>query len=309
MARHGLNLADLGEDALLRRLLAGSPQGNDLVVPPGDDCAAVETGDRNNLLLLKTDCIVEGVHYLPETPPPLVGRKALARAISDIAAMGGSPRHALITILTPPSSPVSYWEDVYKGISSLAAAHQISLAGGETSSCPHRAISVSLTGTVPRKHLRTRSGGRPGDILLVTGRLGGSLISGRHLRFSPRLAEGRWLASQKGVHAMMDLSDGLAADLPRLAAASGTGWQLEKSSLPRHRGCSHDNALHDGEDYELLLAVSPSSLSRLLKDWRGVFPNTPLTPVGSLTPPSSDQLSGRNGGFDHFRIASPRSAC
>ncbi len=145
-----------------------------------------------------------------------------------------------------------------------------------------------------------RSGGRPGDLLLVTGTLGGSL-SGKHLDFHPRLAEARWLTRQFRLRAMMDLSDGLASDLPRLAAASGCGYEIT-APLPTAPGISQQAAWQDGEDFELLFALAPNDARRLLKSWP--FDSLPLTAIGHLTPPPSPP-HGRGDrpllhGFDHF---------
>jgi len=142
-----------------------------------------------------------------------------------------------------------------------------------------------------------RSGGRKGDWLYVTGNLGGS-IGGRHLRFLPRVAEARWLVSRFPVHAMMDLSDGLASDLPRLAIASGLGFEVDLANLPLHRGSSPENGLRDGEDYELLFAVPPSAKKRLEKEWRTKFPNVRLTVIGRLVQTDRTQFLGK--GYDHF---------
>ena len=159
-------------------------------------------------------------------------------------------------------------------------------------------ISVALTGTVARKHCCLRSGGRPGDALFVTGRLGGSL-SGKHLRFEPRLAEATWLASNFKPRAMMDLSDGLAADLPRLAEASGCGFEIDPASVPRTRSCSIEAALTDGEDYELLFAIPPSKATALTAAWSKKFPKLPLARIGTLAKPGTATPDLR-GGWTHF---------
>lgn len=296
MARARLTLADLGEDRFVSSLFPHLPNQEELRVGPGDDCAVVVPPSGGRLLLLKTDCVVEGHHFTSDASPARVGRKAICRALSDMAAMGGIPRHALVTILSPPDIPASYWHDVYRGLARAAENHGVAVAGGETSSAPLRALSVCLTGEIESAHLKTRSGARPGDALLVTGRLGGAL-AGKHFSFRPRLAEGQWLSKRRHVTAMMDLSDGLAADLPRLARASGCGFQI--SSLPCNRGCSAQSALNDGEDYELLIAVRAENEARLRRDWRRQFPKLSLSPIGHLTGPDEPGHE-MNGGFDHF---------
>ncbi len=157
-------------------------------------------------------------------------------------------------------------------------------------------LSVALTGEVERARCIRRSGGQPGDALCVTGRLGGSL-AGRHLDFIPRVEEARWLTEHFAIHAMMDLSDGLGSDLPRLARASGTGYQLDEPRIPRTRGCTTAQAMSDGEDYELLFALDAQDWEKLEADWALRFPKLPLTQIGRLTRDGGIPLET---GHDHF---------
>lgn len=293
-----MNIGDLREDQFLKILLGGLPEGRNLVVGPGDDCAVVKAPATRDLLLLKTDCVVEGVHYLAAHDPARVGWKALCRALSDIAAMGGEPLHALVNIFSPPDKPVSYWKSFYKGLSRAAKRFDVGVVGGETSRAPTAAVSVMLVGRVEHGRLTTRSGGNPGDILFVTGRLGGSL-KGHHLNFVPRIAEARWLGAHGYASAMMDLSDGIASDLPRLATASGCGFEIDFDALPRSRSCTIAQALSDGEDYELLLAAPPRVTDRLRRGWKETFPKIALTHIGCLTEPGTSSAALPQG-FDHF---------
>ena len=287
------------EDRLLGKILSGLPASKDLVLGPGDDCAVVRAG--GGLLLLKTDCIVEGVHFLRSDDPARVGWKALCRPLSDIAAMGGEPRHALVTIFSPPDLDLGYWADFYKGIRKAARRFGVVIAGGEMSRQPHGiAVSVALTGVAPGGRFVRRSGGRPGDLLFVTGRLGGS-IAGHHLDFVPRLNEGRWLAGKARASAMMDVSDGLGSDLPRLARACGCGFEVELESLPLRKGSDIHAALTDGEDYELLFAIPPRRAAAVLQAWRAAFPRIPLTRIGALNDTGSAP-PGWPGGWDHFSV-------
>ena len=234
--------------------------------------------------LLKTDCVVEGVHFEKKEKPARVGWKALCRAVSDIAAMGGMPRHALITIAVSREVEMAWLREIYAGLRKAARRFGVSIVGGETSRSPGPAfINVALTGEVERARCVTRGGGRAGDFLYVTGRLGGSL-AGKHLDFIPRLTEARWLTEKFRIRAMMDISDGLATDLPRLAKASGCGFGISEEKIPRNRGCTVAQALGDGEDFELLLAVRPTDAARLEEMWRAKFPKLPLTQIGALTP-------------------------
>lgn len=258
-------IRQLGEDALVS-LLSSALSGNDsLIEGPGDDCAVVQRSAEWDTLL-KTDALVEGVHFLPGTPAELVGRKALARPLSDVAAMGGLPEHALVTLLAHPERSASDMAALYRGLEAVASRYGVAIVGGETSSLPWDglALSVALTGRVERGLAWRRDSARPGDLIAVSGRLGGSFPSGRHLTFTPRLHLAR-LLQQQGPRptAAMDLSDGLGADLARLAAASRCGFEIDESLLPRHEGCSPKEAVCDGEDYELLLTFHPNDLDRL----------------------------------------------
>lgn len=288
-------LSQLGEDATLKRLLHQPVTNDSLLIGPGDDCAVVK-GDNQWDILLKTDVVIEGVHFAPQTAPELIGHKALARAVSDIAAMGGLPEHALITLLVHPGRPVELLEGIYRGLNTLAADFGISLAGGETSSLPRDGlvINVALTGRVEAGQAILRSGGQSGDIICVSGQLGGSFASGRHLSFLPRVGLARWLIAQ-GIRptAMMDLSDGLGSDLPRLAAASHCGYHVFLSTLPLHDHVDIPHAISEGEDYELLFTLSTADAEHL----RSLNPPTPITPIGHLT---AGAVTPLKSGWQHF---------
>lgn len=291
-------LRDIGEDALIARLIGLVPLDENSAARPGDDCAVIDQGD-DVLLLLKTDALVEQVHFLSTAPARSVGWKAVARVVSDFAAMGGRPNHFLVTLALPPETTVAWVEDLYRGIGDCLEKSGSVLVGGETSSVPTGSaavISIAATGSVLRENLVLRSTGRPGDALFVTGRLGGS-IHGKHLAFTPRLREADWLVSHFKPTAMMDLSDGLAQDLPRLAAASHCGYFIEETSLPLTPGCTPAQALGDGEDFEILFAMAPEKSDRLLAAWP--FPEVPLTCIGGLT--ASGNRQALIGGWEHFR--------
>ena len=274
-------LAHYGEDRLIAELTRDLPADASIRTGVGDDCAVVGRKGDKAWLLLKTDCIVEGVHFLPETAPRRIGWKALARAISDIAAMGGVPRHALITIAVSPQDEVSRVKGIYAGLKKVADRFDVRIVGGETCRSPGPLfLSIALTGEVEPAHCVTRGGGRPGDCLYVTGKLGGS-IRGHHLDFIPRVEEARWLVQNFRLRAMMDLSDGLGADLPRLARASGVGFNIV--NIPCNKGCTRREALADGEDYELLFAIAPRQAVALEDQWARQFPKVPLTRIGRFT--------------------------
>ena len=220
MANWGKNesLQNLGEEEVVRRLVAGLPQGSTVLVGPGDDCAVVD-GGGDDLLLLKTDAVVAGVHFLAKTDPERVGWKAVARVVSDFGAMGGEASELMVTLAASSETSIAWVEVLYRGLAHCAESFGASIVGGETVGLPTgnaTVVSISGTGRVPRDGYVTRSGGCAGNGLWVTGRLGGSFESERHLDFVPRVREGQWLAPH--ARAMMDLSDGLRRDLPRSSA-------------------------------------------------------------------------------------------
>jgi len=297
-----MKLREVGEDALVVSLLRDLPISREVIAAAGDDCAVVESPAKKNLLVLKTDCVVEKIHFAPATDPILLGWKAMMRPLSDFAAISAVPQFALITLIVPATRSTSWVKKLYRGLRRAASRFDASIVGGETSATRGpTVISVSVSGFVEKDRWTSRSGGKKGDDLFVTGRLGGSLRE-KHLRFMPRINESRWLTRNFRVHAMMDLSDGLGADLPRLAKASKLGFKIDKEKLPLARGATIDNAISDGEDYELLFAISPRDRKRLEKSWRKKFPKVPLTRIGWLTQPLNNSTSQLlPGGYVHFK--------
>jgi thiamine-monophosphate kinase len=303
-----MKLRQVGEDALLASLLRDLPISREVIARAGDDCAVVESPGRKNLLVLKTDCVVEKIHFAPATDPVLVGWKAMMRPLSDFAAIAAVPQFALITLIVPATRSTSWVKKLYRGLKRAASRFDVAIVGGETSGTRGpAAISVSVAGFVEKDRWISRSGGKKGDDLFVTGRLGGSL-KGKHLRFVPRINESRWLSKNLHVHAMMDLSDGLGADVPRLARASKLGFKVDKEKIPRAPGAKIENAVSDGEDYELLFAIPPRDRSRLEKSWRKKFPKLPLTRIGCLTQRLDSASPARTstsqllpGGYVHFQ--------
>lgn len=311
------------EFELIARLTRDLPAGPEVVVGPGDDCAVLDLGLGDRWLLFKTDAVVEGIHFTPEVAPERVGHKALARCLSDVAAMAGDPRAALVTVALPRSFEAIWVEAMYRGLRVLADRTGVFVVGGETTTNPGGVlISVAVLGTVAKDRCILRRGARPGDALFVTGELGGSLM-GRHLDFEPRLEEARWLAQEAPVHAMIDLSDGLAGDLRHLLDASGVGAELRANAIPIGRAARHQTrtgaskkppllaALTDGEDFELLFAVPSASAVPLLDAWKRRFPGIRLSCIGKTTQTRGVRLCHRHGvqtleahGYTHF--AEPR---
>jgi len=258
-----------------------------VVVGPGHDCAAVAA--PGGPLLLKVDQIVSGRHYrpFPATPLDLIARKAVARAVSDIAAAGGSPLAAMAAAALP--ADFAHANELFDAMSRWAAHFGCPLVGGDIAALPTGQIaavlSVSVVGSPhPVRGPVLRSGARPGDGIYVTSRLGGSLEKstglGRHLTFEPRLVESRWLCDTlgAGLHAMMDVSDGLGRDGGRLAKASGVRIRIDAGAIPRHEGVPDwRTAAAGGEDYELLFAAAEGAALPAACPATG----TPITRIGT----------------------------
>lgn len=278
-------VSDLGERALIRRMKRNLPKGRNVVQGIGDD-AAVLSGSGNSYTLLACDMLVEGVHFNRSASAASIGWKGLAVNVSDIAAMGGVPQSAVISLGLPSRTPVSFVDRLYQGLRRCAARHRVTLVGGDTVRSRQLVVNVAILGTVEKKRLTLRSGARVGDVLLVTGRLGGAVSSGRHLKFQPRLQEARSIGRRFSIHAAIDLSDGLALDLSELCTASRVGAVLELEKIPRTRGVSWSRALSDGEDFELLIAVAKKESDQLLR-WAKRNLSCPLTQIGRIVPKSS----------------------
>ena len=296
-----MKLREVGEDKLLDQLLPRLPLGKTVVAGAGDDCAVIEIFAGRNFLVLKTDCIVEGVHFLSGADPVDVGWKAMMRPLSDFAATSALPHFALITLIASNQTAVEWVRKLYRGIRRAAKQFDVSIVGGETSSSPGPiAISVSVAGFVERNRWLSRRGGKVGDALFVTGKLGGA-IKRKHLQFVPRIVESRWLTKNFSIHAMMDVSDGLGVDLPRLARASKVGFKIEMENLPLTPGAKIGDAISEGEDYELLFAISPRQSKRLERAWERKFPKLALTRIGQLRQTSNIKHQTLPGGYVHFQ--------
>ncbi len=309
----------MNEFELIARLTKMLPTNQNVVIGAGDDCAVLDFGLPDRWLLFKTDAIVEGVHFTRDTAPEKIGHKALARCLSDIAAMAGTPAAAVVTLALPPAFDAKFVEAIYGGMNALAQQHGAAIVGGETTTNPERLlISIALLGHVPRGKAVLRSGAKAGDAIFVTGELGGSL-AGKHLEFEPRLAEARWLAENYSIHSMIDLSDGLAGDLRHILKASRVGAELLKTAIPIARAAKVRTpggspvrppwvaALTDGEDFELLFTVAGASAVKLIDAWKRRFPKLRLGCIGKITAGEGVRLRDKNGiqpltadGYVHF---------
>jgi len=291
-----MKISQLGEFGLIDALKKYAPVSKTVIKGIGDD-AAVLPYTKDKYLLLTTDMLAQGAHFTLRMPPRLIGHKALACNISDIAAMGGLPTFAVVSMGVPKDLPVRFIEEVYKGIQSTARGFNISIVGGDTIKTDKIVINVALLGQVEKKYLVTREGAKAGDGIFVTGPLGGSLKSGRHLNFTPRLAQGRFLVENFKPSSMIDISDGLAGDLNHILRASRVGARLDRASIPRHKGVSLSHALGDGEDFELLFTLAPNK-ARKLMDWQAAQKVFYFYPVGTITANIKERIYAK--GFTHF---------
>jgi thiamine-monophosphate kinase len=309
----------MNEFELIAQLRKSLPTNENVLTGAGDDCAVLDFGLPEKLFLFKTDAIVEGIHFTKKTQPEKIGRKALARCLSDIAAMAGTPAAALVTIALPKDFDAEFVAKIYDGINSLAKKSSMAIVGGETTTNPERIlISISLLGTVARGKQVLRSGAKIGDAIFVTGELGGSLAE-KHLEFEPRIIEANWLAENFPIHAMIDLSDGLAGDLRHILKMSGVGAEILKSAIPVSReaklaarkGSSAKPAfvaaLTDGEDFELLFTVASRDAVKLLDAWKRHFPKLKLSCVGKIVSGEGILIRDKSGshkfngdGYVHF---------
>ena len=291
-----MKVSQLGEFGLIDELKKLAPVSRKVIKGIGDDTAVLPYS-KNEYLLFTTDMLAEGAHFTRRMPPKSMGHKALACNISDIAAMGGYPTCAVVSIGVPKNLAVSFIKDIYKGMQLLAKAFDVSIVGGDTIKTDKIVISVAMLGLVEKKNLVTRGGARPKDWIFVTGALGGSLKSGRHLNFWPRVGQARFLVQYFKPSAMMDISDGLSGDLNHLLEASRVGARLDNASIPRQKGASLAQALNDGEDFELLLTLAPEK-ARALMDWQASQKSFYFYPIGAITANVKEKISSQS--FSHF---------
>lgn len=288
----------------------------DLRTGPGDDCAVIEPPGATHNWVLTSDPLVEGVHFSSGSDKHSVGHKACGRVLSDLAAMGGEPEFLLVDLVAPEELEVRALEKIYSGISDLGREFGAAIIGGDLAGGSSLELHLFGVGRLPVGRAILRSGASAGELLCLSGSLGGS-AGGRHLRFSPRVREGIFLRESGLVGAMMDISDGLASDLPRLLRSSAVGARIEIEALPvsdalresSPRNSLLNHLLCDGEDYELLFSVKREGIEQLKLDWAANF-DTALSVIGSLTPDAGELcLLDQSGhripfegvGYEHFR--------
>jgi thiamine-monophosphate kinase len=325
-----MTVGDLTESELLAIVTGQLPPEPDwMIVGIGDDAAVVEPA-RNQLEVLSVDALVDGVHFdRAFTPPDAIGHRALAVNLSDLAAMGATPRLALLSLALPPGLPVPDFRAMVAGVSAEAATHHVAVAGGNLTRTPGPLLlDVTVIGAVKRRRAMTRAGARPGDELYLTGSIGAAaaglqMLKGgatgscvrRYLYPEARLRIGSLLARNRAAHACMDLSDGLGDAVRQMAEASGVGMIVDVNALPidaAARGWFEERgldpvleAVSGGDDYELLFACSPRTRGRLAAARR--HGGVPLTCIGRCTADRALVLEDRQRvhafprGYSHFR--------
>lgn len=279
------------ENELLRWLAERIPTHPRVSIGPGDDAALIRLGASGETLVT-VDTISDGVDFhLHSTSPRRIGHKALAINLSDIAAMAGRPTAAVVALALPKQNAMSLAHELYEGLLPLAERYGVAIAGGDLQTWDGPlVISMTLLGEPSAGGPLTRRGARPGDLVVVTGAFGGSIL-GKHLDFEPRVAEAMLLHERYRLHAGMDVSDGLSLDLSRMCEASGCGAEIDLRRVPVSDAARQlaadganavsalEHALGDGEDFELLLAVPPDEAARMLREQPLA---TPLTAIGKL---------------------------
>jgi thiamine-monophosphate kinase len=308
-----MKIESIGEFGLIEELSRLLPDGKDVIKGIGDDAAVLKGRGRDRYLLVATDSIAENIHFRRSSGAYWIGRKALAVNLSDIAAMGGSPLWAVVNLGLPPGLSVRYCRQIYRGLAELADEFELSIVGGDTFRSPDGiVISVTVIGEVEKRRCVFRSGARPGDVICVTGKLGES--RGKHLKFIPRIKEARYLAESFSPSAMIDISDGLFADLGHISQSSGVGAVIGEAAIPistRLRGKSEKvklRAISAGEEFELLFSLPESEIDDLLSSF-AADTGTTVTPIGKIIEDRDRrELIARDGkvnpfpetGYTHF---------
>lgn len=329
-----LTLADLGEREIIRRLIAEHQQSG--YIPPGDDCGAIEVGGR--LVLLSTDTKVDDTHFPRGFTGFDKGWTIAAANLSDVAAMGGEPVAFLIAYGLPRATPFSVLQDIQSGIHACLSEYSTPLISADTKENRVITLTGTVIGIVDKSEVLLRSRSHPGDLVCISGPLGGAslglrsmerglgiiLAEGRLRRPAPRIPEGRVLAKSGSCTSCIDISDGLSSSLYELMRASGNGFEIDASRIPLHESLWEiyeereeplQVALHSGDEYELLFTVNPDSVEELKKKFDEEAEHE-LTVIGRVTADKEVVLHRDSwnevlpdGGFEHFRRASPSSNC
>ncbi len=287
-------LRQMGEHAAIAALTAN-------LKAVGDDCAVLPQPGSEYDLVLTSDPLIQNVHFTAGATPEQIANKAVARVLSDFAAMGAEPQYLLINLVAPPDQNVRLLEKIYSEFSSLFGKFGVEIVGGDLAQGLVLELHVFGVGRVPKGTALLRSGAKPGNLIYVTGPLGGAQKSGKHLTFEPRLEWGNALRESGAVTSMMDISDGLATDLRHILKASGVGAELDSHAIPLNG--TLDEALFDGEDFELLFTAPPDAVFQGLEEKQAAIQWLPS--IGKVTANlnalllDGEPLDGK--AFEHFK--------
>lgn len=294
-------IKQLGEFGLIERFKKSIKTDPSVIKGSGDDCAVLKL-DKSSYQLFTCDMLVESVDFTLKDDPYLIGRKSVAVSISDIASCSGIPRYCVISLGLPEDTKTNFADKLFKGMLDISRKYKINIVGGDLSRSQKVIIDVCMLGRVEKKYLTLRSAAQAKDIIFVTGSFGSS-ISGKHLKFTPRIKEARYLARNVKVNAMIDVSDGLAQDLGHILGQSKVGAVIYEDLVPVSKGVVNlADALNSGEEFELLFTVSRTQAKKLLK-------NPDYKPIGEIVKKSYGfkLITGKNKevdikpeGFKHF---------
>jgi len=332
------SLSTIGEFGLINRIrknfIKGLPPG---ITGIGDDCAIIPFNDKE-VLLVTTDMLIEDQHFLKKKISPYeLGYKSLAVNLSDIAAMGGTPEHAFLSLGIPVTTEIKWLDEFFRGLKYLANKSNTFLLGGDISkSADKLIINIAVTGRADKSKIKKRNTAKPGDIICVTdfvGDSGGGLkallndlpvnqdikyLIGRHHLPVPCLDIGKWLSELPGVHAMIDLSDGIESDMHRIMESSDTGAEIDLDKIPvsetlkkvseKYNWNKYEIAVNGGEDYCLMLTVENRQFEYIKNNFSTHF-SKPLYPIGKITDHKGDltfklnkkSIDFSKHGFDHFK--------
>lgn len=254
-------VSQIGEFELIERIAKNIKYSKDVICGIGDDAAVLEY-NKDKYLLMTSDMLTEDTHFTKKIPAFYIGRKSLAISLSDIAAMGGIPRYANVSIGLPKNTKIKFASELYRGINSLAKKYKVNIVGGDTVKSNNLVIDVTVIGEVVKNNLVLRSEAKKGDLLFASGKLGGS-IRGQHYLFDPQLKEAQFLVNNFKINSMIDLSDSLAICANIIAKESNVGIAIYEKLIPVNRGSNIKEALFMGEDFKLLFSVPKKDAKRL----------------------------------------------
>jgi len=275
-------LKDLGEFAFIDMVNRILKTDSSVIKGIGDDTAVLKY-TKDKYLLFTSDMIIEGAHFRRKAKPECIGHKALACNISDIASMGGLPTYALVSVGLPANLDIGFAKKIYIGMNRLAKKFNINVVGGDTNKAKEIIINVALSGEIEKRKLVLRSNASLGDLIFVSGTLGGAFKKNRHMNFVPRLKEARFLVNNYKINSMIDISDGLISDLNHILSLSKKGAIVYEDLIPKYKNTTTKEALYTGEDYELLFTMSKGEAARLIKNSAKKINLAPFTNIGMIT--------------------------